>query len=120
MPNQGPLSREDLMALWKSVTDPAYHRPLLENEDSGVEFVEQAAEQFARVSKSIDTNTQAMFILPWSGQTAPPAGGAQHASVNLSVRRNNRFDDALVFREGVAVFEQRLNDWGPEGPVDVS
>src|SRR5690606_15741922 len=59
-------------------------------------------------------------LLPWSGQTAPPAGGAQHASVNLSVRRNNRFDDALVFREGVAVFEQRLNDWGPEGPVDVS
>lgn len=115
----GPLSRADLMALWKSVTDEGYHRPLLENPESGIEAVEQAADQLARASTMIDRTTQAMFIMAWSGQTDEPASGAVHATVTIRLTRSLDFDRELTFAQGQVMFEQEVADYGPEGPVMV-
>ena len=40
--NQGALTFDDMMAVWRSVTDRAYNRPLLEEDDSLIEVIELA------------------------------------------------------------------------------
>lgn len=117
---RGPLTREELMLLWASVTDDEYNQPLIEKEDSNIEAIEQAAEQFARVSQQIDNNTQAMFILPWSGQTAPPSQGAAPARTTLTVTRTGNFDIPLVFVKDDLIIQHRLNDFGVNGSVDIT
>ncbi len=117
---KGPLTRDELLTLWQSVTDREYNRPLLEQPESQIAAVEQAAEQFATVSGQVDRNTQAMFILPWSGQTAPPASGPAHARTVLQLQRGGAFDVALVFRAGDLLVEHHELDYGREGPVDVT
>lgn len=116
----GPLSRAELMELWRSVTDPEYHRPLFDNPDGNLAAVEQAAEQYAAVSSQIDANTQAMYILPWSGQTAPPASGGGFARTTLTLTRTAHFELPLVFMAGELLVQHRLDDYGPEGAVDVT
>lgn len=117
---KGPLTRQELMDAWRSVTDEEYHKPLLEKEGSNVEVIEQAAEQLAQVSGAIDRNVQAMYILPWSGQTAPPASGPGYARTNLTLTRTKLFDLPVQFLPGEILVQHRLNDYGPEGPVDVT
>lgn len=116
----GPLTREELMTLWQSVTDSEYHKPLLEKDDSNVEIIEQMAEQFSRVSQSVDVNTQGMFILPWSGQTAPPASGESNARVTLQLTRTSNFDVALFLQPGEVIIQHRLNDYSADGPVETT
>jgi hypothetical protein len=106
----GPLTHDELMQLWASVTDREYNKPLLEKQNSNIEAIQQAAEQFARVSESIDLNTQSMFILPWSGQTAPPASGPANARTKLTLTRSDKFDIPLVFTEGEIVVQHRMTD----------
>lgn len=116
----GPLSRDDLMDLWRSVTDQGYYRTLLENPDSNVSVIEQVADQLARVSESVDRNTQAMFILPWSGQTDSPAAGAAFSAVELTVERAMRLESPVTIVQGQVLFEHVLTDWGVDGGVEVS
>lgn len=117
---QGPLTAEELMELWRSVTDKEYNQPLTEKEGSNIEAIEQAAEQFARVSLQIDRNTQGMFILPWSGQTQPPSSGPARARTTLTVTRTGLYDQALYFTAGEVIVQHRMNDYGPEGGVDIT
>jgi len=114
----GPLTREEITTLWKSVTDPVYHRPLLEKPDSGVEGVEQAHAQFARASEMVDRTTQAMFIFPFSGQSDEPAGGAELASVVLTVTRERLPQQPLTIQAGTVVLHV-VDDYGEEGAVEV-
>lgn len=118
---QGPLTREELMSLWRSVTDEEYSRPLVDGDphETNVAAVEQAAEQLAAVSQQIDRNTQAMFILPWSGQTNESARGGEYARVVLRVTRTREFAIPLLFTTDVVV-QHRLDDYGPNGAVDVT
>lgn len=116
----GPLTRDELMQLWASVTDREYNRPLLEKEGSNVEVIEQAAEQLAAVSRQVDENTQGLFILPWSGQTASPSVGAQPSRVVLKATRDGLFTLPLFISAGDIVVQHRLNDYGPNGPQDVT
>jgi hypothetical protein len=115
---EGPLTRQELTALWKSVTDEEYHRPFFEQPDSGVEAIEQAHEQFARTSESIDRTTQSMFIFPWSGQTDEPASGAQLARVTLSIERTALPPQPLILQAGLIVLHV-VDDFGPDGAVEV-
>lgn len=114
----GPLTREDITNLWKSVTDPVYHRPLLEKPDSGFEMVEQAHEQHARASEMVDRTTQAMFIFPWSGQSDESAAGAANATVELSIARSIVVQQPLTFQAGLVVLHV-VDDYGAEGAVEV-
>lgn len=117
---QGPLTFDELMLVWRSVTDRSYNQPLLEKDNSLIEIVEQMATQFERASVSIDRNTQAMFILPWSGQTNPPSAGAAKATVSLTATRTLLFEVPITFTKGEVIVEHRLDDYGIDGPVDVT
>lgn len=116
----GALTAEELMQLWVSITDPEYHNPLIEKSGSNVEVIEQAAHQLARVSQQVDANTQAMFILPWSGQTSEPASGAMFARTILQITRSGQFEVPIVFNKGDIVFEHWLSDYSKEGSVLVT
>lgn len=117
-PKAGPLTQDELLALWAAVTDPGYSRSIVAaGDDNGLEVIGQSLAQFSRASEMIDRTTQAMFILPWSGQTNEPAAGARRATVVVSVTRTRGFDRELTFRAGEVVFEEETIDFGPSGPV---
>jgi hypothetical protein len=115
-PKSGPLSQADLQAIWESTTDPSFWRPLeAAGDGNGFEAYGQAWAQFERVSEAIDVTTQAMFLLPWSGQSNPPAGDAENATVTLSIARAGNPAQSMILRAGTLVGEQ-VTDWGvPEG-----
>ena len=116
--SSAPLSVTQLLALWRSVVDDGYSRPLIELPDSGVEVIEQSAEQWTRVSLAVDRTTQAMFVLPWSGQSDDPASGGALASVVLTVTRTTAFEYPLILRAGTRVLHV-AQDYSDTGPVAV-
>lgn len=115
-PKLGPLTPADFQRIWESTTDPSYWQPFeLAGEGNGFEAHTQAWQQGARVSQAVDETTQALYILPWSGQTAPPASGAQSATVTLTLTRSLRLEQPLLLQAGTFV-EEQATDWGyPEG-----
>ena len=116
---QGALSQADLMAIWAAAVDESYSQPLIAAGDgNGLEIYSQAAAQWARVSSAIDTTTQAMYIRPSSAQTAPPASGAQLATVELTLVRGAAYvDRALVLKAGTTYAEEQATDAGVNGGV---
>ncbi len=112
---EGPLTREELIELWKSVTDRGYWEPILADPQSRA-IIEAMAEMYARASVSVDRNTQGMFIRPWSGQTDEPSGGERKATVVMEVRRTRLFHMPMPLLAGVTTFQHWINDWGKEGP----
>ena len=112
----GALTVEQLMALWLSVTDSAYNQTLLENPDSGIELIRQAAEQLARTSQAVERTTQASYILPWSGQTNEPAQLGEKAVVDVKLARDSAHNEAITFIRGTQVQHETLDatDGGPE------
>ena len=116
VPKVGPLTQAELQAIWESTTDPSFWRPLERaGEGNGFEAYTQAWAQFARVSQAVDTTTQAMFILPWSGQSGPPSAGPQNAVAALSLQRSGHLDQSSILAAGTLV-EEQVTDWGiPEG-----
>lgn len=111
-PKTGPLTRAELQGIWESATDPSYWRPLeVAGEGNGFEAYTQAWVGLERVSQAIDRTTQAMFILPWSGQSDAPAGGGQKAQVTLQLTRTLRVDQPLILQAGTLVGEVQT-DWG--------
>src|SRR5215510_15809171 len=120
MPRQtGPLTFDQLQQLLIAVTDPGYSQPFLElGEGQGYEAFTQAFEQFQRVSQAVDVTTQGLFILNWSGQTAPPAAGASLASVTLLLSRTGDFSHVTTLDPGFTVEEEQI-DFAPEEGIPV-
>lgn len=114
-----PFTRDQLMELWGSVMDPGYTQPLLASGDTGLELVGQMAEQFARASTMVNRDGQAMFIMPSSGQTDEPAGGARRATVTLEFTRLGIALQEVTFFAGQVLVEELAHDFGPDGPVEV-
>lgn len=115
-PKSGPLTLEEFRALWRAAVDHAYAEGFEQaGEGNGIEAFEQAWQQFARVSQAIDATTQALYILPWSGQTAPPAGGAARSTVVLTIDRTLLPNLSLVFPNGALVGESAPATGSPEG-----
>jgi hypothetical protein len=116
------LTAAELMALWRSVVDDGYAQPFVDADAAGlggnIEVFEQAAEQLSRASQMIETTTQGMYILPWSGQDNVPSAGANNASVTLTLSRTNLFENAVTITAGSILFEEVASDWGPLGTVD--
>jgi len=116
----GPLSVADLLQVWRAVTDPSYSDPILAaGEGQGEEVITQGLAQFAQASQAVDTSTQAMFILPWSGQTAPPAGGAAKATLTAQLSRSLLLPVPLTLVAGQVLVQESTTDFGPTGPVPV-
>jgi hypothetical protein len=114
-PKTGPLTREDFEQIWKSVTDPEYSRSFIERgEGEGYEAHTQAMQQLERVSVGVDRTTQAMYVRPWSGQTAEPASGGRFATVTLEFSRTALFVQAVIIPAGTQV-EELATDFGELG-----
>jgi hypothetical protein len=116
------LTAAELMALWRSVVDDGYSQPFIDADAAGlagnIEVFEQAAEQLSRASQMIETTTQSMYILPWSGQDNVPSAGASNATVTLTLSRTVLFSHAVTIAAGTILFEEVANDWGPLGSTD--
>lgn len=112
----GPLTFADLQEIWESTSDPGYVQSLEQaGEGNGFEVYGQMFAQYGRISQAIDTSTQAMFALPWSGQSAPPADYGQKATVTLTLSRTLLPQLPLVLPQGWFV-EELAQDWGyPQG-----
>lgn len=117
-PKNGPLTRQDLQALWESVVDPLYAQPFLEQPDSGFEAHGQVMEQLSRVSTAVERTTQSFYIDAWSGQSDLPASGSEFATVVLTFTRTKLVELPMVIGTEVP-FEEVALDAGPNGPQEV-
>lgn len=119
----GGLSASDLLDLWKSVTDPGYHLPILEKVDGGGEEVKAALAIHQIASQKVDASTQSLYILPFSGQTSDPSHIARLATGQLQVERvpPASFPGWLpvIFLGNQFSVEHVGIDWSDEGPVEV-
>ncbi len=119
----GGLSDGDLLDLWKSVTDPGYHLPILEKVDGGGEEIKAALAIHQRVSQSVNASTQSLYILPFSGQTEDPAHLAAIATGFLQVERTptEAFPAWLpvIFLADQFMAEHVGIEWSDEGPIEV-
>ncbi len=122
-PETGGLSDDDLLALWKSVTDPSYHLPILEKPDGGGDEIKAALAIHREASRIVDASTQSLYILPWSGQTGEPAHTARLATGQLQISRvpTSQFPAWLpvVWPAGQFVVDHVGIDWSPDGPIEV-
>lgn len=116
---RGPLTRAELEQLWRSVTDRSYWEPFVEQgEGRGYEVHGQSFEQHRRVSRAIDRTTQAMYVLPFSGQTDEPSSGGAKSQVTLSLSRSSGFLGELTLVAGTFVEEVQI-DFSDLGGVEV-
>lgn len=111
--NAGPYTIEDLLGIWQAAVDQGYARPFIEaGEGSGLEVFTQAFDQLSRVSDAINTSMQSLYMLPWSGQSAPQASGPGTATVQLAFVRGTNVDKPLVLGAGLIYVEEQQTDWG--------
>ncbi len=116
------IPEDDLLALWISVTDPAYHRPLLADESGKTAAVGAAVAIHRRVSETVEASTQSLYIRRWSGQTYDPARTARLADGFLDFSRTptDVFPAWLpvVFPPAQLLVDHVGLDWSPDGPVE--
>lgn len=119
-PKVGPLTRDDLRALWRGALDSSYSGPFERAGDGGgLEAHGQVWAQLARASAAVDKTTQAMFVRPWSGQTGQPAGGEARSLVTLTLSRTKLLQLPLRLRPGELVVDEETTDMAPGGGVEV-
>lgn len=116
----GTYTFDDLIAVLKSSADPEYLRPFFDaGYGSGLESFEALLSVMQRIDEAINRTTQALYIMPNSGQSAPPAMGQAYALVEVQITRTLRADIALTLGAGAVLFEEVEIDAGPTGGVEV-
>jgi hypothetical protein len=121
----GALTQSDLQAIWEGACDSSFTAPLeAAGEGLGFEAYTQMFAQFARASVAVDVTTQAMYILPWSGQSNPPAPRANNATVALTFARSTSsqyLSFPLVIAAGTTFVAEETTDWSdPDNPAGVT
>lgn len=112
----GPLQQSDLLGIWQSVMDDSYTQPFVQAGDGqGLEAWNQSFAQLARVSTAVDVTMESLFILPWSGQTNPPATGPNQATVTLTISRTKLLNQPLILGAGFTWVDEVAPDWSPTG-----
>lgn len=106
------LSKDDLMALWRSSVDEDFARALLEGSP---EVIEVSAEIMAAASDAIEQTTQGFYLRPHSSQTYPPAAGGHPALVNIVVDRAPPAQGAIVLAAATFIVEEQAVDAGDDG-----
>lgn len=115
----GPLQQSDLLGIWQSVMDDSYTEPFVQAGDGqGLEAWNQSFAQLARVSQAVDVSMSSLYILPWSGQTNPPASGPNQATVSLTFARTKLLNQPLILAAGTWV-DEVAPDWSPSGTQSV-
>ena len=116
----GPLQQSDLLGIWESVMDDGYTQPFVQAGDGkGMEAWNQSFAQLVRASSAVDVSMQSLFILPWSGQTNPPASGPNQATVTLSISRTGLVHQPLVLGAGFTWVDEVAQDWSATGTQNV-
>ena len=116
----GAYTFEELLAVLKSAADPEYLRPFFEaGYGSGLEAFEALLAVMQRVDEAINRTTQALYIRPWSGQTAPPAMGQVFATLEVQFTRTHRADLPMTLGAGAVLFEEVEIDAGETGGIEV-
>ena len=83
-----PITRDELLALWRTLFPTGYTVPIeQEGDGQGFDAFVQQAEQLARVAAAENITTQAYYLLPHSTQTAPESAGERRATGTLLVVR---------------------------------
>lgn len=116
----GSLSKDELLAVWRGSVDADYANALKTAGDgNGYEVPSQAAEVWARISKAVEVSTQALYILPWSGQTEEPAGGDRKATVTLTFERTRLLERPIVLGANLIFAEEITVDFGENGGIPI-
>jgi hypothetical protein len=116
----GPMTRAQLLEIWRGATDEAYNTPLIsKGEGKGLEVYGQLADMLARASQAVDATTQAMFIRPWSGQSSSPALGEAYATVEIQLTRTGQLGLPLLLLPGEFFVEEETTDVGQDEPAVV-
>ncbi len=117
----GAYTFDELKALLFQAADPGYLTPFFEGAyGNGRELFEQLIAVLIRVDQGINRTLQGLFILPWSGQTAPPAAGGSRSVLTLTLARSRRPEIPLTFGAGAILFQEIAPDWGDSGGVEVT
>jgi hypothetical protein len=96
--------------------DESYTEPFIEAGDGGgLEAWNQSFAQLARVSEAVDVSMESLFILPWSGQTNPPASGPNQATVELTISRTGLLEQPLILGAGLIWVDDIEPDYSPTG-----
>lgn len=120
MPARGAITFDELLAVLRSTTDRGYLQPFIEQGyGSGLEAFEALCDVLARVAAGIDRTMQAMFVRPWSGQSAPPAMGAAPTTLRLQFERTRAQELPLTLLAGAVLYEEVATDWSPTGSLPV-
>lgn len=121
---QGPLTLEELQAIWLGAVDSSFSDPFIAaGNGNGLEIYSQAFAQWQRVSQAVDRSFESMFVLPWSGQTNPSASGAKQATVELTFTRTGYMEHPLVLGAGLIWIDENAKDMSQDaqtsGPIFV-
>ena len=123
-PDNGGLTDDELLDLWKSVTDPGYHQPILEKPDGGGDEVKAMLAIARETTRVVDASTQSLYILPWSGQTGEPSHTARVATGILQISRvpTSLFPAwvPVVWLGGQFIVDHVGIEWSDEGALEVS
>jgi hypothetical protein len=116
----GPYTFADLKAALYTAADPAYLEPMFRAPYGfGKELFEQLIVVYQRVDEAINRTLQALYIQPYSGQSAPPAMGPSRTTLEVEIRRTNNAQIALTLGAGAVLFEEQSPDWSSVGGIQV-
>lgn len=98
------MTLDDFLTLWRRIYPSSYTRGIeTEAGGQGLDVYAQQAAQFARAAEAIDVSTQAYYLRSHSIQTAPPAGGALRALVDVAIARAPIASGTLTLIAGTEV-----------------
>lgn len=121
MPARGSYTFDELLDVLYSAADPLYLEPFFQGQyGNGRELFEALIEVMRRVDEAVNHTAQAMYITPWSGQTAPPAAGASRTVLTMQFSRDViNLAMPLTLREGEVLYEEKTTDASNAGAVVV-
>lgn len=121
MPARGSYTYDELLDVLYSAADPLYLEPFFQGQyGNGRELFEALIEVMRRVDEAINHTSQAMYITPWSGETAPPAAGASRTVLTMQFSRDvSNLAMPLTLRAGEVLYEEKTTDASNAGGVVV-
>jgi len=116
----GPYTFDELLAVLYTAADPGYLQPFFTGDyGNGRELFEQLLVVLQRVDQGVDRTLQSMYILPWSGQSAPPAMGAARTQIVLQLGRAARASMPMTIGAGQTLMLEVALDANVDGPIEV-
>ena len=104
-----PKTVEDLIEVFKRVTPPEYHQPIIDDPRGSFALVRATAKMFAELSEKIHRSAQATFFLQHANQVGQPASSAVRSAFSVDLRRTADLDQGRIIGAGELLLD------GPQG-----